>query len=46
MVNGQGYMGVRALCFFSTLTGVGSCCAFGGALKMGECELRRGECRR
>lgn len=34
MRNGRGYMGVPALCFFSTLTGVGSCCSFGGALKM------------
>lgn len=34
MVHGQGFMGVPALCFFSTLTGIGSCCAFGGALKM------------
>jgi hypothetical protein len=36
MRNGRGYMGVPALCFFSTLTGVGSCCSFGGALKMGK----------
>ncbi|KAI5843277.1 major facilitator superfamily domain-containing protein [Tricharina praecox] len=34
MLNGEGYMSIPALCFFSTLTGVGSCCAFGGALKM------------
>ncbi|KAF8251327.1 MFS general substrate transporter [Wilcoxina mikolae CBS 423.85] len=34
MVHGQGYLSVGALCFFSTLTGIGSCCSFGGALKM------------
>ena len=37
MVAGEGYLGVPALCFFSALTGIGSCCSFGGALKMGEC---------
>jgi len=39
MVNGQGYLSVGALCFFSTLTGIGSCCSFGCALKMGEFDL-------
>jgi len=39
MVNGQGYLSVGALCFFSTLTGIGSCCSFGCALKMGELDL-------
>ena len=37
MVAGEGFLGVPALCFFSTLTGIGSCCSFGGALKTGEC---------
>ncbi|TGZ79986.1 MFS general substrate transporter [Ascodesmis nigricans] len=34
MARGYGSMSVPWLCFFSGLTGVGSCCAFGGALKI------------
>ncbi|KAL7276501.1 hypothetical protein RUND412_000492 [Rhizina undulata] len=33
MTNGEGSIGVPALCFFSALTGFGSCSAFGGAMK-------------
>ena len=40
MVQGPGSFSVGALCFFSTLTGIGSCCAFGGALKMGQFLVR------
>lgn len=32
---GKGSAGVPVLCFFSFLTGVGSCAAFGGAMKAG-----------
>jgi hypothetical protein len=35
MLHGRGSTSVPVLCFFSALTGVGSCCSFGGALKMG-----------
>ncbi|CCX15005.1 Similar to Uncharacterized membrane protein YMR155W; acc. no. Q03795 [Pyronema omphalodes CBS 100304] len=34
MVNGEGYLEVWSLCFFALLTGIGSCCGFGAALKM------------
>ncbi|KAG0637737.1 major facilitator superfamily domain-containing protein [Tuber brumale] len=33
MEGGKGSTNVFALCFFSALTGVGSCCSFGGAMK-------------
>jgi MFS family permease len=32
--NGPGSMSVAALCFFSGLTGIGSCCAFQAAIKV------------